>query len=1016
MEAGGWQVMKRARMLVDGGRVLDVRYDGKLVKGTVVEGKRNLGSGMLIRGRTDVENLCGCAEARRSGILCAHALALGLAVARGQSASAGKRAASSSEKQPPNKSPSTTAFSPPQGPLTFRFPKNFPQAFARGSVGAQIEVATEGEDAADLPVLAWLQSLGESKVPPHLLLNAEQAAGLFRALTNHPRVFLEKEPLPIESAPLRIPLKLEPEGGDRVRLTLEKPAGLPLMPHPGGVWAYLPERSVLLPAVKLDAIPKTERGVLLEKLTRDQPVIQSWKWFFQHAEALENAFRFDVKGLPKMPRIQQVRPRFQLKIEGSLNHLAATLSCVYGDLSVRPGDLSAEIQEAFPYATAEAPWEWNDRHLLAEKRALERLDAAGFSEPDRNGQQTLRTENAILKFFASVLPKWQCDWDVTIGERFQHVTRDIERVQPEMRTVPHAEGGWLDIDIGYATTSDQSLPRHEIQRLLQVGQSHTKLKNGRRVVIDLEACEEINQALQDADPEQAHGRYRISADQEDFLRATIGEFANREVGAIPQAPFPDKELADLASILRDYQKEGVCWMLARTGRGLSGILADEMGLGKTLQSLAVIQALHAQSEEEKPQSLVVCPTSLLDNWCAEAARFTPDLKVLKLHGPKRAALWKKASQHDLLVTSYGLLVRDLEQIQELDLLGAFLDEASAIKSATTKNAKAACALKARYRFALTGTPIENSVRDIWSIMQFVAPGYLGGQKVFRERYELPLANERGAPQAVKDRLRRRLQPFILRRTKKRVATELPDRIEKVLTCALTEQQRNVYTDLLRAGRERVLDARGQGEGAARMSMLTTLLRLRQVCCDLRLLGSQDEERSTAQASAKLGAVEELLQEAQEGGHRVLIFSQFVSMLALLRESLESQNIVYCYLDGQTQNRHQQVTTFQKGETPVFLISLKAGGYGLNLTAADTVIHFDPWWNPAVEAQATDRAHRIGQQNVVTSYKLIAQDTVEEKILRLQRRKREVIDAALDDEQPLMQGLTTGDLEDLLEFG
>ena len=454
-------------------------------------------------------------------------------------------------------------------------------------------------------------------------------------------------------------------------------------------------------------------------------------------------------------------------------------------------------------------------------------------------------------------------------------------------------------------------------------------------------------------------------------------------------------------------------MLARSQRGLAGILADEMGLGKTLQSLATIQALHASSDKEAPRSLIVCPTSLLDNWYQEAARFTPDLKTVKWHGSKRDKLWDEVLASDLVITSYGLLVRDLERLQSCEWLAVYLDEASAIKNSQTKNAQAAYKIGGNYHFALTGTPIENSVRDIWSIMQFVAPGYLGSHKAFKERYEQALASESGAPPELKERFRRRLQPFILRRTKRRVAKELPDRLEKVLTCPLTATQRDTYTSLLRAGRERVLEARDRGEGAARMTMLTTLLRLRQACCDVRLLGKTDKE--PADPSGKLDALRDLLEEAISGNHRVLVFSQFVSMLQILKDDLEAHGHEYCYLDGQTKYRQAEVERFQKGNAPVFLISLKAGGYGLNLTAADTVIHFDPWWNPAVEAQATDRAHRIGQQKVVTSYKLIAEDTVEEKILRLQRRKRQVIDAALDDEEPLMQGLTASDLEDVLDL-
>ncbi len=893
------------------------------------------------------------------------------------------------------------------------------KGFGRGSLSVQV-VETDGEEGAemDLPVLAWLQKMGQTRVPPHLMLQRPHLGGFFTALQGHGRVFLgEETPLRVESMPLRLPLVLEPVGSDRVGLRIDVPAGIALANSEGDVWGYLEQRQCLLRQPRLKGLSESDRNALLGSLEKmpQRAVERSWRWFFQHAALLEDVFRLDTTALPKMPRLNAVAPRFHFAIEGSLNHLAGTLTCHYDELVVVAGEPSDD----FPYAREEQPGELFDRNQRAETGAVERLEEAGFAGPNKQGQWVLKGEQSILKFYASVLPALEKTWDVRVGERFAHVTRDIQRITPEIKTVPHPDGGWLDVDIGYSSSAgDQQLPAHEIRRLLQVGQSHTRLKNGRRVAVDLAACEELDEVLRDIEPEQTHGRYCIPASQEDFLKETLGAFANLEVGVLPQAPFPEEALADLATILRDYQREGVCWMLARTGRGLSGILADEMGLGKTLQSLAVIQALHETTGEERPQSLVVCPTSLLDNWCAEAARFTPDLRVLKIHGAKRDRLWKKTDEAHVVVTSYGMLVRDLDRFRERSWLGVFLDEASAIKNSTTKNAQAACQLGGKYRFALTGTPVENSVRDIWSIMQFVAPGYLGSRKTFKERYETALANEAGAPRELQERLRRRLRPFILRRTKRRVASELPDKIEKVLTCPLTSKQRDTYTSLLRAGREKVLQARDQGEGVARMTMLTTLLRLRQVCCDLRLLGGEPEASSSSvagQSSGKLEIARELLQEAGEGGHRVLVFSQFVGMLRLWREELETSGIDYCYLDGQTKGRQEEVDRFQNGATPVFLISLKAGGYGLNLTAADTVIHFDPWWNPAVEAQATDRAHRIGQQNVVTAYKLISEDTVEEKILRLQRRKRQVIDAALDDEQPLMQGLTAGDLEEMLEI-
>jgi SNF2 family DNA or RNA helicase len=316
---------------------------------------------------------------------------------------------------------------------------------------------------------------------------------------------------------------------------------------------------------------------------------------------------------------------------------------------------------------------------------------------------------------------------------------------------------------------------------------------------------------------------------------------------------------------------------------------------------------------------------------------------------------------------------------------------------------------------LTGTPVENAVRDVWSLLHFLMPGYLGTRSDFKERYEQPVSQEPGGPEH--RRMIQRLAPFVLRRTKKAVAPELPDKIEQVVWCELSAAQREAYSKLVDLSRREVSKAEGlKNPGQARMLMLTALLRLRQACNDLRLLGEGFGGGADAGAaeSGKLEALDELLTEAGDGAHRVLLFSQFSSMLDLLQAWLEERGVAFCRLDGSTRDRSAQVDRFQTGTVPVFLISLKAGGVGLNLTAADTVVHFDPWWNPAVEAQATDRAHRIGQKSTVTSYKLITRGTVEEKILQLQQRKRSLMDALVESEQPLMDGLTMDDIAGLLE--
>ncbi len=388
------------------------------------------------------------------------------------------------------------------------------------------------------------------------------------------------------------------------------------------------------------------------------------------------------------------------------------------------------------------------------------------------------------------------------------------------------------------------------------------------------------------------------------------------------------------------------------------------------------------------------------------------MRSLKLHGSNRHADFARIPESDLVITSYALARRDLEQYRKHEFDTVVLDEAQHIKNRQTQNAKAVKAVRARNRIVLTGTPMENSVLDLWSIFDFLMPGYLGSAKDFRDRYEVPITRDKDA--GTRDRLARRLRPFVLRRLKTEVAKDLPEKIEQVSYCALTPQQASVYEQVLTSSRQAILQAdEKQGSAKGRMVALQALLRLRQICCDLRLLnlpGTNEDE-----SSAKLDLFGELLEEAIDGGHRVLVFSQFVSMLKLLRERLEAEDIPFCQLDGSTRDRQAVVEKFQQDASiPVFLISLKAGGTGLNLTGADTVVHFDPWWNPAVEDQATDRAHRIGQRNVVNSYKLIVRDTVEEKILSLQQRKRDIAKGMLGDETAFTESLSWEEIKGLFD--
>ena len=464
----------------------------------------------------------------------------------------------------------------------------------------------------------------------------------------------------------------------------------------------------------------------------------------------------------------------------------------------------------------------------------------------------------------------------------------------------------------------------------------------------------------------------------------------------------------LNALLRPYQQIGVAWLWHLHRHGLGGILADEMGLGKTLQAISLLTTFNSQlSTSKSPRvSLVVCPASLVENWRRETARFAPELRVFVHHGSARLADPADAVRHDVIITSYGTLARDRERFADIDLACLIADEAQHIKNRRTQNAQALRSLRTNSRFLLTGTPVENSLDDLRALFDLLMPGYLE---------KIP-AGTRGEERGWFDeRLRAKTAPYILRRTKKAVAPELPEKIEQVLYCEPTSAQAALYADWQKKSEQELdsLAADGASENKLRFATLTQLLRLRQICCDPRLVTPS----ASADHSSKLEAFRELLAEAVDDGHRLLVFSQFTSLLALLRTELEEQGLTYCYLDGGTpqKNRQPEVDRYNNSpDIPVFLISLKAGGTGLNLTGADTVVHFDPWWNPAVEAQATDRAHRIGQTRVVTSYKLICTGTVEEKVLHMQETKRSLLADVFEASDATTAKLSLTDLTSLLK--
>ncbi|TQK05496.1 DEAD/DEAH box helicase [Herbaspirillum sp. SJZ107] len=464
----------------------------------------------------------------------------------------------------------------------------------------------------------------------------------------------------------------------------------------------------------------------------------------------------------------------------------------------------------------------------------------------------------------------------------------------------------------------------------------------------------------------------------------------------------------LQATLRDYQLDGLAWMQFLREYDLGGILADDMGLGKTVQTIA-----HILTEKEAGRltapALVIAPTSLMANWMEESARFAPDLKVLLLQGKERMDLFDQIDKADIVLTTYALLPRDEEKLREHEYHLVILDESHYIKNTRSKAAQTAGSLNARHRLCLSGTPLENHLGELWSQFHFLLPGLLGDEKTFNSQFRHPI--ERQDDPVRRTLLNRRIKPFLLRRTKDNVAKELPQKTEMIRRIEISGPQRDLY-ETVRLAMDKKVREEIDRKGVARSQIviLEALLKLRQVCCDPRLVKAMPAKKNTAAVSAKLTDLMQMVDDLLGEGRKILVFSQFTSMLGLIEEELDARNIPYAILTGETRDRSAQVAAFQQGAVPIFLISLKAGGVGLNLTAADTVIHYDPWWNPAAENQATDRAWRIGQDKPVFVYKLIAKGTLEEKIQLLQQKKSELAQSILAEGESQKMALTQEDLQ------
>ena len=853
----------------------------------------------------------------------------------------------------------------------------------------------------------------ESRFDARMILNDEDLCDIFELLRTR-KVIYRGTALNYMDEPVRPQIHLEstPDGAmARIEFRLPDGTGLGL-------------REVILLAGRRSYVL---HGQNLHTLDPDLPARLWRKWMLEPTmnfpvNQLDRALSFFAAHLPRLNLAfkadgieveEGVEPKFVLTLEGTIESVRVKIGARYGQTTLPVSATAMHL--GYASGVGEGSRKLYRRNEESEKGAAKRLLELGFRfEPVSQSFDAIG--DPAITFWSTGLDTLPKSW-----ERFGLEALKV-RVRPKLK--PRIRVGmsgvqWFELESDFVS-DDQMVDLGAVRMWLDSGRKFVPLKDGSFAEADPVELRRVADLLEEAGASPGRAVTKLPLHQAvalDLL-ASLGEIteldkkAKQAISELKETRTPPKVDAPegLTATLRHYQEDGLAWLWFLERHGLSGILADDMGLGKTIQALSLLQK--SKNEHGTKPSLVVAPTSVLPNWQREAEKFTPGLSVVLWHGSDRKDNVEKLRGVDVVLTSYALVRRDRDALSEIPFRYLILDEAQNIKNADSATAQACKSLPSDLRLALTGTPLENRLSELWSIFDFLMPGFLGAQDSFAERYETPI--QVAGDVETRDRLRRRIQPFILRRLKTEVAKDLPPKTESVAYCDMTPGQAALYREVLEESRRKVYDSIEKvGFKRSRVSILAALMRLRQVCCDPRLL--KLPPGTLLPPSAKLERFRELTTDLIAEGHRALVFSQFTEMLELLKQRADEEKIGYMYLDGRTKDRMSRVDQFNDPNgPPLFFISLKAGGTGLNLTAADYVIHYDPWWNPAVEDQATDRTHRIGQTKAVISYKLITRGTVEEKILALQRRKRELALGVLGPDSDVGGALTENDVEDLFK--
>ena len=1003
MGIAGWECIKNAKLLLAVDSVKTVKFNKRdgfpiIVTGLVVEKRKKFVCGLKFNDFDNVENLCRCPESVKDGKVCKHSISLMLYDIH-HSQETLPKINDLDESKYRSKLNEKHSFCPVVELQHQRFENEseFNLSFKKHDNFSFLNEATiqkklfENESTSVNPISEEkIYSVGVNK-----LLSLFESIEFGYIELSFPE---NTKKLILTDTPAKVPIVVSCL--NEQDLEVRRP---PLPEHflfgsGNSYWLINSLSLVAMPMVVDESmnIYESDLSQLFKNFENSVYLKTDLRSFKSKIESIRKYFRIDFSNTVfDREKLFSNEPDIKLSVEGSLNNLIVITSFSYRSSS----EFNLPVENRFL-----------DSLSIENKFQREYSSIVdGVDTLVRQYKSILSSNAEILNFHSSKLNELLANSmiEVELGERFHALANNIDLIQPKA-ILKKSGSDWFEFGMEFISPGGIRLNEREVRELISRGTPSIKKREGKNVALDLMGSSDLFNSLElsttdqtvsgDSVIRQVHGREAI------FIKENLSKFG---LSFKDNCSLIDDHLFKrFNGKLKDYQKVGLQWMSERLAMNSGFILADEMGLGKTIQILALISSI----DVNKIPSLIICPTSLFHNWSKEIKKFLPSFKFIVHHGSKRGDLSQSINDNDIVITTYGTLISDVDDLSKINFSIVVADEASFFKNPLTKTAKSIQLLSSTYKIAVTGTPIENNIEDLWSLMNIVNPNYLGSRMNFINSYGSSNTND-----STLGNLKKKVSPFILRRVKSDVLKELPDKVEKIIYCELNDKERTIYNNLLLQGKELIgsfFDSKKtQNES---MEVLTLLLRLRQACCDLNLFATPVDNKFV---SSKVCLLEPIIKNAINQGGKIIVFSQFVKMLNIIERHLDSIDISSLLLHGgiSSKDRNRLVNSFQdpNNNTPVFLVSLKAGGYGLNLTAADTVIHFDPWWNPSVENQATDRVHRIGQCKVVNCFKLIASNTVEEKILSLQQKKMNLIDMSIDEDRPVMSGLTKDDLNFVL---